>query len=381
MNLEQIHSLSKKIERILESSRVLKAENGHLRAKNEELQLKVTDTESKIQVILDESAKKDEAILLQKNVIEDQKNKINEVSKVMEQEVTNMTNTKEQLATLIDDYNEMVVKLEETQQKNEALQQSINEKEEEFTALTEEKESLKQESIELKRELELKTAQANEKEAEMQTLLESQGALESELESLKNELTLKDETISSMKQDYETLVSENESLNETLQEVQQKFEDLNNMLQNTLDLEVAEQGSDVSLDDTTQMEAIRSELDLSVPHISEETFEEDSIEEETFEKDTFEEAPLEESSAESPSEEPSLEESPSNEADIEEKEEENMAKLREEALEMDFSDPIPLEEKKEEPKEPESQNNQKDHGNYFRLKWMMSNDPFGVGSK
>ena len=49
MNLEQIHSLSQKIERVLESSRVLKAENYRINEKNTNLQQK----HSEIQIQVD----------------------------------------------------------------------------------------------------------------------------------------------------------------------------------------------------------------------------------------------------------------------------------------------------------------------------------------
>ena len=48
MNLEQIQSLSQKIERILESSRVLKAENYRLNEKNTNLQQKLSEIQIQV---------------------------------------------------------------------------------------------------------------------------------------------------------------------------------------------------------------------------------------------------------------------------------------------------------------------------------------------
>jgi hypothetical protein len=56
-----------------------------------------------------------------------------------------------------------------------------------------------------------------------------------------------------------------------------------------------------------------------------------------------------------------------------------------EALELDFSEPVQesVEENQEIKTEPEkiTEKPNNENSNYFRLKWMMSNDPFGVGSK
>ena len=75
MNLEQIHSLSQKIERVLESSRVLKAENGHLRARTEELQQKLNESETQKQEATVQIAQKDEEIFdLNSKLVETERN-------------------------------------------------------------------------------------------------------------------------------------------------------------------------------------------------------------------------------------------------------------------------------------------------------------------
>ena len=153
MNLEQIQSLSQKIERILEVSRVLKAENYRLNEKNTNLQQKL----SEIQIQVDNTnellkRKEEERFALEE--------RFDEISRVLD-ESKNLLEVKdasliEKLSTieLLSSEKESLEKeLQEAAQANDSLQQNLNGKLSEITLLKQDIETNQQEISRLNQEL------------------------------------------------------------------------------------------------------------------------------------------------------------------------------------------------------------------------------------
>ncbi len=408
MNLEQIQSLSQKIERILESSRVLKAENYRLNEKNTNLQQKLSEIQIQVDNTNELLKRKEEERFVLEERFDEISLALDESKNLLEVKDASLIEKLSTIELLSSEKESLEKELQEAVQTKDSLQQNLNGKLSEITLLKQDIETNQQEIARLNQELDTSLNSLSEKNQEIQNIQEKLQQAESEAHFQKDELFSKEELIQKLQEENENLRNDNESLNETLQEVQQKFEDLNSMLQNTLDLEITEPENFAEQETPKNIIVNETETEENISEISEEpvnarvVLEEvesltDTISESAGEQEEMiESAAREEFFLETepvPEESFSQIEESSDLPEVQTKpvvEEISISKeiaeeYQSEALELDFSEPMqePAEEKQEIKQEPEkiTEKPNNENSNYFRLKWMMSNDPFGVGSK